>query len=89
MSNKLTAGDAVQIIESAFAPLKCVAHPWDYNHRIRFRVYDTCGDLVLSVEELLKSQFVNPNRLESIINQARSTLAEKGISINAWTFPHP
>jgi hypothetical protein len=84
---KITAENAVGIIESAFVPFRCVAEPWDYGHRIRFRVFDNADDPVLTVGELIKNQFADANSLSTTINSCRATLIARGYELNDWALP--
>ena len=87
MSKELTVESAAEIIASAFAPLRCVAEPWDYSYRVRFRVFDGADEPLLSAEELLRPQVTDPRRLESIIAQARNNLSDRGHQLLPWEFP--
>ncbi|VVO30236.1 hypothetical protein [Pseudomonas fluorescens] len=82
-----SAANAAQIIKLAFAPMRCEAEPWDYDHRIRFRVFDSSDEPALTVEELLKHEFSNASSLESAINSWRSRLAQRGFDLDRWVFP--
>lgn len=56
MSKYLTVEAAAKIIASAFAPLRCVAEPWDYGYRLRVHVFEESDKPVLIVKELLDPQ---------------------------------
>jgi hypothetical protein len=77
---------AVEIITSAFAPLRCTAEPWDHGYRIRFRVFDL-DEPLLTVDEILKTQFSDQARLSSILDQARSNLTNRGFDLIKWKLP--
>jgi hypothetical protein len=83
----LTAESAARIIELAFAPLRCVAEPWDYGARIRFRVFNSSDEPALTVAELLKNQFSDASRLELFIEAGRCTLVDRGFYLDHWSFP--
>lgn len=87
MSKDLTIEQAAEIIASAFAPLRCVASPWDGGYRLRFNVYSEANEPILSVDEMLKPQVADSRRLESNIHQARNNLAERGFMLAPWSFP--
>ena len=89
MSRDLTAQEAAAIIESAFAPLRCVAEPWDYDHRIRFRIFNSNDEPILRMNELLRTTFQDAKRLESLLNQVRARVARKGIELAPWSLPEP
>jgi len=86
LSESIEIEKAVKIIVSAFAPLRCVAEPWDYGYRIRFRVFDK-DEPLLTVEEILEPQFSDHSRLGFIISEARSNLTNRGFNLTAWQFP--
>lgn len=52
MTRTLQAKDAVEIIEAAFAPLRCVAESLDHDDHISFRVFDASDSPLLSVEKI-------------------------------------
>ena len=83
----LTADNAALIICAAFTPLRCVAEPWDYGERVRFRVFDSSDEPVLTVDELLKKQFADAGDLRSVVNSWRTALAERGFELLNWEFP--
>lgn len=85
MVEYLSPKDAARIIASAFAPLRCVAEPWDYDHRVRFRVFDAQDQPLLTVEDLVKSQFANQAKLREAIVAARENLAQRGVKLDEWT----
>lgn len=84
MAEYLSPEEAAQIIESAFAPLRCVAEPWDYDHRVKFRVFDAHDQPLLTVEDLVKSQFSNHAKLREAILAARENLAQRGVGLDQW-----
>ena len=86
MSESIKIEIAVEIIATAFAPLRCIAEAWDYDYRIRFRVFDK-NEPLLNVDEVLKPQFSDPHRLSFIIDEARSNLTNRGFNLTAWQFP--
>ena len=86
MSESIEIEKAVEIITTAFAPLRCIAEPWDYGYRIRFRVFDI-DEPLLNVDEILKPQFSDHHRLNFIIGEARSNLTNRGFNLTAWQFP--
>ena len=87
MSNDLSAQEAASIIESAFAPLRCVAEPWDYEYRIRFRVFDDNDEPMLRMDEVLRPTFQDAKSLESLLNQVRDRVAHEGIELAPWSLP--
>ena len=88
MRESIQIEKAIEIIESAFTPLRCVAEPWDSGYRICFRVFDTTNEPLLNVEEILKPQFSDHQRLTFVINEARSNLINRGFNLHIWQFPN-
>ena len=89
MAEKLTVEEASEKISKAFAPLRCVAEPWDYRSKVRFRVFDANDEPLVSMEDLTKAQATDPRRLESAIAHARSNLTLRGYSLAPWSFKVP
>ena len=89
MSRELSAQDAARVIESAFAPLRCVAEPWDYEYRIRFRVFDADNELLISMDEVLRPVFEDSERLESLLKYARERVEAKGVKLDPWSLSGP
>lgn len=79
--------DAAEVIGSAFSPLRCVAEPYDYNSKVRFRVFDDNDNSLLRMETLTRSQVADSRRLESIIAHARGNLTNRGYELAPWIFP--
>ncbi|MEW5511317.1 hypothetical protein ABGT16_01725 [Pseudomonas asiatica] len=83
MAEYLSPNDAAVILESAFAPYRCVAERRDYGHRISFRIFDL-SDETLHTEELFSNQFNEKSRLSSSIIETRRSLAERGYHFEDW-----
>lgn len=86
-STHLSADAAAQIIESAFAPLRCVAEAWDYKAKVKFRVYDSSDAEVITVPEVLPATFSKEKNLESEIQSWRREVIRRGQSLDPWSFP--
>ncbi|AOX08685.1 MULTISPECIES: hypothetical protein [Pseudomonas] len=83
MADYLSADDAAVIIESAFAPYRCVAEPEDYGNKVSFRIFDH-SDGTLHTERLVSHQFNEKTRLSSSIIETRRSLAERGHKFDDW-----
>jgi hypothetical protein len=86
MNNELSIERASSIFAAAFAPLYCVAEPWDNGNRVRFRVFDG-NELLLSADNMLKRQVTNSSRLEAAIAYARLRLEARGYALDPCSFP--
>ncbi len=84
MTEYLSTNDAALIAEAAFAPFRCVAKRHDYGNRLNFRVFDQNHDPILTVEDLVTSQFSDMNRLIDVLSSARQNLIEHGYALLPW-----
>ncbi|KJK19031.1 DUF1652 domain-containing protein [Pseudomonas sp. 2(2015)] len=87
MHKYLTAAEAAKTLEASFAPLRCVAEPWDYGHRMKLRVFDHKDQPVVTLEEILKQQFSTESRLTEIITSIRARIEQKGYRLEDWKPP--
>ena len=87
MSTRLTIERALEIIQSAFQPLRCRAQAWGEGKKARFRVFDAGDSPLLRFPYLTKSQVTDPARLEEILTESRRRLGARGYRLNAWKFP--
>lgn len=85
MEQNLSSIDAVRIIQSAFAPLRCLTEGWDYDHRVRFQVFKDQAMPLFTEEHLLKSQFSHKATLKASIICGRENLLQQGFVLDDWT----
>lgn len=84
MTEYLSTNDAAIIAEAAFAPFRCVAKRHDCGNRLNFRVFDQNYEPILTVEDLVTSQFSDMNRLTDVLSSARQNLIERGYALLPW-----
>ncbi|MGE8324268.1 MAG: hypothetical protein ACN6OX_14455 [Pseudomonas sp.] len=89
MTEHLSTNDAALIAEAAFAPFRCVAKRHDYGNRLNFRVFDQSDEPILTVEDLVKSQFSDVTRLIDVLSAARRSLIERGYTLQPWEPKRP
>lgn len=77
----LTNEEVIRKIESAFKPLRCVAEIWDYDHQVRFRVFDKDRAVVTFPQESLSS-LRNEVALAAVLRSARSTVQKNGFRLD-------
>jgi hypothetical protein len=65
-------------LEAAFRPLVCEAEDWDYKEKMRFRVLDEQGAVILNVPEIFQRDVIDASRLGDVIEQARLAVQAKG-----------
>lgn len=87
MSRDLSLETVVQAVEAAFKPLRCVVEVFDYEHRIRFRVFDKDDNPILTMEEALVRRMQDPGGLNTIVSECRSRIERKGIKLESWSVP--
>ena len=87
MSRKFTIDEALECTQRAFAPFSCVAEHYDYQYRIRFRVYGPGDEHLVEMDDLTRPMFQDASRLEAAIVAARRAIEAKGFILDAWTFP--
>jgi len=63
----LTNEQIKTFIESAFSPLRCAAEIWDYDQKIRFKVFSQTDEVLLACPEAVLSKIRDTNALHSLI----------------------
>jgi len=75
-----------RIVESAFAPLSCVAELQNYDHAFGFAVYLPDGSRI-KYEENNAALLQNGSALFSAILAVRDKIEAKGIVLTKWSPP--
>lgn len=73
------------VIERAFRPLRCVAEIWDYDQKVRFKVFDANDRDVIEVPSLVLREPRDDSNLRSILSAARAAVEEKGFRPEPWS----
>lgn len=71
-------------VEQAFAPLRCVAEIWDYDAKLRFKVFDENDNGIVEMPEVILGNVREENALRDLLMQVRERITEKGFSLDAW-----
>jgi hypothetical protein len=87
MSRVLKLETVVQSIESAFEPLECVVEVFDFQRRLRFRVFDPSDNPLFTMSEILVRSMSDPGGLNTIVTECRSRVEQKGYILNPWKVP--
>ncbi|MCC8686087.1 hypothetical protein ABFU27_02650 [Xanthomonas campestris pv. raphani] len=82
-----TKEQVVEVIQSAFAPLDCVAELHDYNTVVGFRVYGPTNEPLLKFKETSVDSLLSGPGLETIIDAARRKVEQKGFKLDPWVLP--
>jgi len=69
-----------EVVERAFLPLRCVAEIWDYDFKLRFKVFDDDGKGLVKMPNIVLDDVRDQSCLEDILRQVRSRI-EKKISL--------
>ena len=81
-----------RIVEGAFRPLRCAAEIWDYEKKLKFRVFDRNDQPVVTFPEELMVPLQSDTHLAALLTQARERVQTKGHSLDDWKLPpeqHP
>ena len=82
----LKKSELVGIVQSAFAPLECVAELQNYEHAFGFAVYLPDGSRIVT-ENKNASSLLNEASLSEIIDSVRKRIEDKGIMLENWSLP--
>lgn len=64
-------------IEAAFHPYRCIPEIWDYDQKLRFKVYGAKAELLVTVAEVVLSSIRDPMALESLITSVRDRVEQQ------------
>lgn len=81
MRKELSNDEILGAVESAFRPLRCVAEVWDYEQKLRFKVFDQNDRGVVEVLGLVLHDVRDKSNLKSVLAQARAEVEEKGFHL--------
>lgn len=70
----LTNEQIVDYITKAFVPYKCYPEIWDYDKKLKLKVFDEKNLCVINYPELLLSNLRSINYIDSIIFQCNQKL---------------
>lgn len=78
----MTPHEIKQSIIKGFLPYRCVAELWDYEDKIRFRVYDENNKPIITIPELEVNAIKNQSELESLIKFYKAEIKNLGFDID-------
>lgn len=58
-------------IQVAFSPYRCVAEVWDYGQKLRFRVFNSTDEPLITMEEVALSSIRKVSTLEPLLVSVR------------------
>ncbi len=81
-----TNDDIRSVTEAAFGPFRCVTEIWDYDHKLRFKVFDDRDRGLIEVPDLLLRNLRDDEQLRDILIGARQHITDKGYRLDPWEF---
>jgi hypothetical protein len=83
----LTDKEITNITQEAFSPLNCVAEIWDYDTKLRFKVFNDEGECVVELSQAILSTMRNKSNLQMLLSEFRAKVIKKSYTLNNWVFP--
>ena len=80
----LTNDEIKAMVEGAFVPLRCVAEIWDYDDKLRFKVFDRNDKGLIKMPKVVLSDFRDEEQLREVLSQVRERVQQKGCSLDPW-----
>ena len=79
-----TTQEVLQIIRTAFSPLRCEVELHDYDQRVRFRVFTSDDEAILRMEDTPVEDLQSGSKLKTIVSAAQARIEKKGFELNQW-----
>lgn len=79
-----TDDEVKAIVEAAFRPLRCIAEVWDYDYRLRFKVFDDKDRGIVEVSDLVLRNLRDEAQLRDVLAGVRQRVLEKGYRVDPW-----
>ncbi|TLX53966.1 hypothetical protein DN826_16170 [Stutzerimonas nosocomialis] len=84
----LSLDEATRISEMAFLPLRAITQSDLDDASYSLRVEDACGEPVLSIAHIARSQYADAAQLAAILDKARLELSKDGHHLAPWSMPY-
>ena len=81
-----TTNQIIELIETAFRPLRCVAEHRDWGEKLSFRVF-VGAKRILTNENIPMRLLRDDATLRQIIEAARDHLKQQRYTLDPWKFP--
>ena len=72
----LTDDEIKDRVENAFSPHRCVAEVFDYNQKLRFKVFGKNDESLAEMPSIILRKVRDPQILEQILAEVRSRIAK-------------
>lgn len=73
----LTNEEICSRVEAAFPPYRCVAEVWDYGQKLRFRVFNSEDEPLITMDELVLSSVRDSTSLDSLLVSVRRRIVHR------------
>lgn len=73
----LTNEEICSRVEAAFPPYRCVAEVWDYGQKLRFRVFNSEDEPLITMDELVLSSVRDSTSLDSLLVSVRQRIVHR------------
>ena len=84
MKRTLSTEQIRDAVEGAFKPLRCVAEIWDYNEKLRFKVFDADDHTAIQAPRLVLRGLRDRDDLAHLLASVREDIEAKGFRLNPW-----
>ena len=61
-------------LEGAFKPFRCVAEFWDYEQKLRFKVFDKNDQCIIEMTQIPVRELMDESYLEDLIEHTRAEI---------------
>lgn len=82
----MTNEAVLSTVKDAFRPLRCGAEIFDYQAKLRFRVFDESDRALVGYPKLVLDDLRSRTRLSIVIEAARQRLEARGYVLDPWDF---
>lgn len=72
----LTDDEIKSRVENAFLPHRCVAEIFDYNQKLRFKIFGKNDESLVEMPLIVLRKMRDPQILEQLLTEARSRIAK-------------
>jgi hypothetical protein len=75
--------DIEKAVKGAFRPLECRTRLWDYDEKLKFKVLDEKGCLIIESCPSL-DRLSDESNLETFLHNCRDEVQRKGFTLDPW-----
>lgn len=86
MQTTILVSSAVEILESAFLPLSCSVESYDFDRKLRFKIFNSDKLSIVDCSEVAIDLAINRGRLFWAIDNTRKKILNQKIYLKPWKF---